>query len=55
LNEKRGDKVAEVFFVLVPKVKVEKPQGGLPGIAQQQNVFDDGRALVVMSFGRWPQ
>ena len=45
LNKERGDKVAAVlFFILVPKVKVEICQGGLSSIAQRNNVFDDGRA-----------
>jgi hypothetical protein len=48
LNEKRGDKVAEVLlFFFVSKVKVKKRQGGLSSIAQQDDVFDDGRAVVI--------
>ena len=51
LNKKRGDEVAEVlFFVLVPKIKVEKRQRGLSGIAQGHDMFYDGRAFVIISF-----
>jgi len=49
LNEKRGEKVADAFFFLVSKVKEEIGQGGVSGIAQRYNMFDDCRALVNMS------
>jgi hypothetical protein len=46
LNEKRCEKVADVLFFFVSKVKEEIHQGGVTGIAQRHDVFYDRGALV---------
>jgi hypothetical protein len=47
LNEKRGEKVADVLFFFVSKVKEEIRQGGVTSIAQRHDVFYDRGALVI--------
>ena len=43
LNDKRGDKFANVLFFFISKVKVEVHDGGLSGIAYCCDVLYDCR------------